>query len=181
MDNYLYSRKIVRGDIMNDSLYEQIVIRKARWTDVAIKILIVVVIVLLFFIFLPLIGIMSLFLPIILYMLAYRFLFPKLKVEYEYSLFNHDFDIAAIYNKASRKAKLSFNIKNTKMMAPKNSPRLANFKSYKVRDFTSGIDSKYVYAIIISDTELAQCIYIEPDDVMLDHIKPYLGRNLYLD
>ena len=51
----------------------------------------------------PFIGFLSFMIAVILAVIAYYFIFPKLNVEYEYIILNHDLQIDAIYNKAKRK------------------------------------------------------------------------------
>ena len=48
----------------------------------------------------PFIGFLSFVIAVILAVVAYYFIFPKLNVEYEYIILNHDLQIDAIYNKA---------------------------------------------------------------------------------
>ena len=50
----------------------------------------------------------------------FYFIFPKLNVEYEYMILNHDLQIDAIYNKSKRKHMLSFDIQSAEIIAPKN-------------------------------------------------------------
>ena len=51
----------------------------------------------------PFIGLLAFVIAVILAMLAYYFVFPRLSVEYEYILLNHDLQIDIIYNRAKRK------------------------------------------------------------------------------
>ena len=93
---------------MNDALYEQIVARRPKPYDMAVRILVILVIVAVAIFGMPLIGFFSFFIAVIIAMIAYYFIFPRLNVEYEYSLLNHDMQIDVIYNKAKRKSKLGF-------------------------------------------------------------------------
>ena len=113
--------------------------------------------------------------------LAFYFIFPSLNVEYEYMLLNHDLQIDVIYNRERRKKLKSFDIQTSEIIAPKGSPRLNSFKPDKVYDDSSGNPSAKVYAIMSSLDQNNACVYIEPDDKMLDHMKHWMGSKLYQD
>ena len=69
----------------------------------------------------PFLGIFSFFLAVVLAFLAYYFIFPRLDVEIEYVLLNHDMQVDAIYSKAKRKKMMTFDIQQADkdLMAPK--------------------------------------------------------------
>ena len=96
-------------------------------------------------------------------------------------LLNHDLQIDVIYNREKRKKLKSFDIQTAEIIAPKGSPRLNSFKPDKVLDYSSGNPSAKVYAIIISLDQNSACVYIEPDEKMLDHMKHWMGMKLYQD
>ena len=96
-------------------------------------------------------------------------------------LLNHDLQIDVIYNRERRKKLKSFDIQTSEIIAPKGSPRLNSFKPDKVYDYSSGNPSAKVYAIMISLDQNNACVYIEPDDKMLDHMKHWMGSKLYQD
>ncbi|RGT71790.1 DUF6106 family protein [Mediterraneibacter massiliensis] len=166
---------------MNDAMYEQIVARKPRPYDLLVRILIVLLIVAIIFFGMPLIGMLALLPALVVGFLAYYILFPRLNVEYEYSILNHDIQIDAIYSKAKRKAKLGFDIQQAEIIAPAKSPRLQSYHAEKTYDFTSGEAAAKVYAIMISLEQKNSCVLIEPDDKMLDHMKQWMGMKLYQD
>ena len=114
-------------------------------------------------------------------MIAYYFIFPRFNVEYEYDLLNHDLDIAAIYSKANRKKKLSIDIQQAEIIAPKGSPRLNSYHPDKTLDFSSGASDAKVYAVMIPVDQKLNCIFIEPDRTMMEHIKGWMGMKLYQD
>ena len=129
----------------------------------------------------PSFGFFSFVAAVLAAILAYYFIFPRLNVEYEYMLLNHDLQIDVIYNREKRKKLKSFDIQTAEIIAPKGSPRLNSFKPDKVFDYSSGNPSAKVYAIIISLDQNNACIYIEPDEKMLDHMKHWMGMKLYQD
>ncbi|HJA67455.1 hypothetical protein B5F07_05825 [Lachnoclostridium sp. An169] len=166
---------------MNDALYEQLVARRPKPYDIPVRILIILLIVAVVILGTPFIGFFAFVIAIILGLLAYYLIFPKLSIEYEYILLNHDMQIDVIYSKEKRKHKLSFDIQNAEIIAPKSSHRLDSYKPEKVYDFTSEDPSAKAYGIMISLEQKNVCIYFEPDEKMLDHMKQWMGMKLYLD
>ena len=166
---------------MNDALYELIVARRPKPYDLPVRILVILAIAAIAIVGMPFVGLFSFAIAVVAAMLAYYFIFPKLNVEYEYTLLNHDIQIDAIYNRAKRKKLKSFDIQTAEIIAPKGSPRLNSFKPDKVYDYSSGNPSAKVYAIMISLDQNNACVYIEPDNKMLDHMKHWMGTKLYLD
>lgn len=166
---------------MNDALYEQIIARRPKPYDMAVRILVILVIVAVAIFGMPLIGFFSFFIAVIIAMIAYYFIFPRLNVEYEYSLLNHDMQIDVVYNKAKRKSKLGIDIQAAEIIAPKGSPRLNSFKAEKVYDFTSGDPSAKAYAVFIPIDQTNTCVYIEPDSKMIDHMQQWMGSKMYKD
>ena len=75
---------------MNDALYELIVARKPKPYDLLIRILVILLIVAVIVLGMPFIGLLAFVIAVILAMLAYYFVFPRLSVEYEYILLNHN-------------------------------------------------------------------------------------------
>ena len=102
---------------MNDALYEQIVARRPKPYDLPVRILVILLIVAVAVLGMPFVGFFSFVVAVIIAMLAYYFIFPRLSVEYEYALLNHDLQIDAIYNKAKRKAKMNIDIQNAEIIA----------------------------------------------------------------
>lgn len=166
---------------MNDAFYEQLVTRKTKPLDILIRILIIVFIAAVAVVGTLFIGFLAFFIAVLLAMGAYYFIFPRLNVEYEYTLLNYDIDVAAIYSKQKRKNITSFDIRQAEIIAPKGSPRLNSYQPKKSQDFTSGNSDAKVYAVMIPLEQGMSCIYIEPDRKMLDHMKSWTGMKLYED
>ena len=95
---------------MNDAFYEQLVARKSRPLDTVIRILIIAALALILVFSMMFIGFLGVIITVVLAFLAYYFVFPKLSVEYEYTLLNHDMEVDAIYSKSKRKKLLTFDI-----------------------------------------------------------------------
>lgn len=166
---------------MNDAFYEQLVTRKSRPADMALRILIILVIIAVAIFGMPLIGFFSVFLAVILALLSYYFVFPRLNVEYEYSILNHDLDISAIFSKQNRKHKVSIDIQKAEIIAPSRSHRLNSFNPAKTLDFSSGEQNAKAYSIIIPIDQQLTNIIIEPDDEMIHHMRGWMGSKMFLD
>lgn len=164
---------------MNDAYYEQLVTRKSRPMDFVIRFLTILVIIAVAFFGMPFIGFLAIFTAVVLAVLAYYFVFPKLNVEYEYVLLNHDMDVDAIYSRSKRKRQLSFNIQQAEIMAPAGSPQLHSYQPVKTYDFSSGNTDAKTYAIMIILEQKLTCIILEPDETMLSHMQGWLGMKLY--
>ena len=166
---------------MNDAYYEQLVARKSRPLDMVIRFLTILVIVAVAVFGMPFLGIFSFFLAVGLAFLAYYFIFPRLDVEYEYVLLNHDMQVDAIYSKAKRKKMMTFDIQQAEIMAPKASPRLHSYQPAKTYDFSSGRADAHSYSMMLMIDQKLTCIVLEPDEKMMDHMKSWMGMKLYMD
>lgn len=166
---------------MNDALYELIVARKPKPYDMIVRILVIFLIIAVALGGMPFIGMTSFLAAVLIAVLAYYFIFPRLNVEYEYALLNHDMQIDVIYNKAKRKSLMNIDIQAAEIIAPKKSPRLNSRHPDKIYDFSSGNVSAEVFAIHMPMDQKNVCIYIEPDEKMLNHMKQWTGSKMYLD
>lgn len=104
---------------MNDALYEQLVTRKSRPMGIVIRILCIAALVVVLCGGMLFIGSLAVLVTILLGVLIYYFVFPKLDVEYEYTLLNHDLEIDAIYSKSKRKKLMTLDIQQAEIIAPK--------------------------------------------------------------
>lgn len=166
---------------MNDAYYEQLVARKSRSTDIIIRILIIVLLVVIMVITMGLLRFFGVVITALLAFLAYYFIFPKLSVEYEYILLNHDMQIDAIYSKSKRKKLMNFDIQHAEIIAPKGSHRLNSSHPEKTLDYSSGSPDSGAFAIMIPLEHKNTCIIIEPDSTMINHIKGWMGSKFFMD
>ena len=166
---------------MNDALYEHIVARKSGPFDLIKKILLCFSLVILLFILYAFLHSFGILLTIIIGFLVFTFVFPRLDVEYEYTLLNHDMDVDAIFSRKKRKRLLSFDYQKAEIIAPKNSPRLNSINIEKTYDFTSGNPDEKTFAIIIIIDRKRTCVIVEPDQGMINHMRPWMGSRFYLD
>ena len=102
---------------MNDALYELIVARRPKPYDLPVRILVILVIVAIAVLGMPFFGFLSFVVAVLAAILAYYFIFPRLNVEYEYMLLNHDLQIDVIYNREKRKKLKSFDIQTAEIIA----------------------------------------------------------------
>ena len=167
---------------MNDAIYEHIVARRSSPLDLIKKIALILVLALIFIIMIGIgLGGFSLVIMLILGFLTHVFIFSKINKEYEYTLLNHDMDVDVIYNKQKRKRALSFDFQKAEIIAPKNSPRLRSFNIEKTYDFSSGDPNEKVFSIIMQLNQKRTCIMIEPDQGMINHMRPWMGSKFHLD
>lgn len=166
---------------MNDAYYEQLIARKSKPTDTIIRILIIVFLAFVLVVTMSFLGFFGVIITVLLAFLAYYFIFPKLSVEYEYILLNHDLEIDAIYSKSKRKKLFTFDIQQAEIIAPKGSPRLNSSHPEKTLDYSSGNANAKAFAIMAPLDQKNTCIIIEPDDTMLKHIKGWSGSKFFMD
>lgn len=166
---------------MNDALYEQLISRRPKAYDLPVRILVILVIAAVAILGMPFVGFLSFVIAVVLAVIAYYFIFPKLSVEYEYIILNHDLQIDAIYNKAKRKRLQSLDIQGAEIIAPKGSPRLNSYRPDKTYDYTSGDPNGKAYAIMMPMDQKNVCICIEPDAQMLDHMSQWMGMKMFKD
>jgi len=156
---------------MNDAYYEQIVKGKAKPKAIALLVALILIGILsvVLMLAIPFLMIVVLGVIVILHIYAY----PRLKVEYEYTVLNSEFDISSIYNKAKRKKALSLDLKTIEVIAPIRSASIKNYQ--KVKDYASTDVNDKIYGIVYSDGRENVCIKISPDGKMLKHIKNWTG------
>ena len=104
---------------MNDALYELLVTRKPKPYDMVVRILVILLIIAVAIGGMPFIGMTSFLVAVLIALLAYYFIFPRLNVEYEYTLLNHDMQIDVIYNRSKRKSLMNFDIQAAEIIAKK--------------------------------------------------------------
>lgn len=166
---------------MNDAFYEHFVAKKSGVSSILKRILLIVGIFFLTILLSNVIGVFAFTLGLLGIILVVFLVFPYLKVEYEYSLLNHDLDISAIYNQEKRKKKAELDLQKAEIIAPTDSPRLAHYNPVKTMDFSSGNKNAKTYSIMTSINDTLTNIIIEPDEAMLSHMRSWMGSKMYLD
>jgi hypothetical protein len=163
---------------MNDFIYEQLVKRHSKATDYLIRVLVIILIIAIAIFGPSLLGYFAEVLAVALIIVAVVFIFPRLKVEYEYILLNHDMQIDVIYNKAKRKTVLEFDVLKAEEIV--SGIAKGSGKIDKTYDCTSGTNPQAVYTFITNVDKQNACILIEPDETMKEHINRWLAPHMQL-
>lgn len=162
---------------MNDTYHEQIVSKKAGAMPLVIKTITILALVLLLIISLanPLFSIVV----IALGFFAFYYIFPRLSVEYEYSVLNSSFSVDVIFSKSSRKHLLDFDLKNVSRILPAEQFNKSNFLGYKVLDFSENDTTNKSFAIVLGNDANRKIILITPDEKIVNILKIYGPRGSF--
>ena len=111
------------------------------------------------------------------------FLFrDRIKTEYEYTFTNGDLDFAQVYNNQKRKSLGTMRVKNVEMFGPVNSEqfnKLINMPGIKRRNWFLNRDSELYFFYYQKENDKNMIIF-EPSEEMVDYIRKYLPRGVYL-
>ena len=108
---------------MNDTFYE-LLVKKNKPDTTALILSAINIIAIVFLFILSLSFQPAIILAVGLGLIFYYFVYPKISVEYEYSLLNSDLTVDAIYNKTKRKNILTMDIKTLEAAFPTSSPKM---------------------------------------------------------
>lgn len=108
------------------------------------------------------------------------YLIKNSNVEYEYLYLNGELDIDKIIAKQKRKSVYSVSASDIVVVAPLTSAEVRPFQSVKVHDYSSGVMSVAVYKMIISKNGEKEAILFEPNDKLLQGIKMYAPRKVFI-
>lgn len=159
---------------MNDTFYELLV--KKNKPDTTALILSAINIIAIVFVFVLSLYIQPvLILAVGLGFVFYYLVYPKISVEYEYSLLNADLTIDAIYNKTKRKNVLNIDIKTLEVAFSTSSPKMNGQRNGKRIDCSTG-DMASSYCLIFPNSGENILLFITPDDRMLDMLKRVVPR-----
>ncbi|MCI7812478.1 MAG: DUF6106 family protein [Lachnospiraceae bacterium] len=110
------------------------------------------------------------------------FLIPGFNLEYEYLYVNGELDIDKIMSKTKRKRVCSLNLtEKLEIMAPLSSHALDSYrnrKDMKVSDYSSGVENKAQFGLVMQDERGKFMVIIEPDDVIINDIKRIAPRKV---
>lgn len=112
----------------------------------------------------------SLIIAIALGFVFYYLVYPRLFVEYEYSLLNSDITVDVIYNKSKRKNVLNIDVKTLTSIFPVTSPKMQGRQSGRISDYSDGSPDTS-YCLIFPGTGENTSILLSLDDRMLEMIK----------
>ncbi len=161
---------------MSDIFTELVVERKVQPSDNLIKAALVLLAVLTAFagIFISPVLLIGFVVSIILI----YFIFPRLKIEYEYSYVNGELDIAAVYSKQSRKELASLHLTEAECIAPLGSHSLDSYGvTYKVVDYSAKDPDNRPYVFV----EKGRKVYLQLDDTMLQDLRYRMPMKVHLD
>lgn len=165
---------------MNDTFYEQIVLRKKGILDY------LSIFSALVFAFILLSLSIITFNPIILVLLiiagfaSYHFKIPNTSLEFEYSMLNSEVNIDMIINKAKRKSIKTFDIKSTKLLTKKDSKALSEYAGTKQFNYSSNDNSANTYVLVVSNNNTTEAYLMDLDEHLLAMIKNYIPRQINL-
>lgn len=104
-------------------------------------------------------------------------LFGRLNIEYEYILTNGELDIDAVFNKARRKRLYSGDLRNAQAFSHIGEKSFdTEFSGCTVKNYSSGRITDNTYAFIGYSKEKKLKIIFQPNEQMLDAIKPYIKK-----
>ena len=76
---------------------------------------------------------------------------------------------------------MNLDIQNAEIIAPKGSHRLDSYHPETTCDFSSGNVNAKIFAIMIPINQKMTCVYIEPDEKMIEHMKQWMGMKMFVD
>lgn len=165
---------------MNDTFYEQIVVRKRSIYDHLSIVLAVIFALILIFLSIISFNPLILVILIILGFASYHFKIPNTRLEFEYSILNSEMNIDMIINKAKRKSIKTFDIKSTKLLTKKGSPALKEYIGTKQFNYSSNDESMDTYIIITSNNNTNEAYIMNLDEQMLTMIRNYIPRQVQI-
>ncbi len=117
---------------------------------------------------------------LILGIIGYYFLLPRLDLEYEYLYVGGDIDVDVIMSKRKRKKVGSWSKDNLEIMAPTGSDQLASYmKEGKVRDYTSGDPDIKTWTLVYATERSADILKLELTDEIAQDMRRYAPRKVF--
>lgn len=154
---------------MNDTFYE-LLVKKNKPDTSALILSAINIIAIVCMLILTIYTQFAMILVIVLGFVFYYFVYPKISVEYEYSLLNSDMTVDAIYNKTKRKNVLTIDIKTLETAFPTSSPKMNGQRDGRRIDCSTG-DMNSSYCLIFPNSGEKTLLIITPDEHMLDMLK----------
>ena len=112
------------------------------------------------------------------------FLFrDRLKTEYEYTFTNGDLDFAQVYNNQKRKSLGTMRVKNVESFGAVDSEqfrKLINMPGIKRRNWFLNRDANLYFFYYQKENSEKHMIIFEPSEEMVEMIRKYLPRGVYL-
>lgn len=165
---------------MNDTFYEQIIVRKRGVYDYIAWVLSGALAFILAFLSFITFNPILLVILVILCFASYHFKIPSTRLEFEYSLLNNEMNVDMIINKAKRKSIKSFDIKTVKLLTFRDSPNLKEFVGTKQYNYSSNDLSVKSYVLVVSSNNVNEAYIMDLDEHMLSMIQNYIPRQIKL-
>ena len=171
---------------MGDVYHEQLIKRKTTVIDILTRILFILLTLSAFSIsFLgaqTLIGIAFFALSVVFAYLT-RYMFQRTNVEYEYSFLSGEIQVDRVFGKARRKHYINFDMTKVEVVAHEESDQLEQFErqNYNFKDVTSLNSDARIYVAFVRDVSGLTKIAFEPNDEILEDMKNYAPRKVYID
>ena len=159
---------------MNDTFYE-LLVKKNKPDTSALILSAINIIAIVCMLILTIYTQFAMILVIVLGFVFYYFVYPKISVEYEYSLLNSDMTVDAIYNKTKRKNVLTIDIKTLETAFPTSSPKMNGQRDGRRIDCSTG-DMNTSYSLLLPQNGENILLLITPDDKLLDMLKRIAPR-----
>ena len=144
---------------MTENLIEQLVTKYETKGTKFKKLLLLVLTVLSVPIFFPVLTIIFLIVDV--------FILGRMKVEYEYTFFMGDFDVAKVTNKSTRKKMLATNMKDVDLVAPTEAPELLGYRRLKAIDCSTSTPGARTYELVTKKGEDKVRLIFEPSQELL--------------
>lgn len=144
---------------MTENLIEQLVAKHETKGTKMKKIALIVLTVLSVPIFFPVFTIIFLLLDV--------FFFGRMNVEYEYTFFMGDLDVAKVTNKSTRKKLFAINLKDVDVIAPTGAPELLGYQRLKKLDCTTSTPGNKTYELVGKKGEDKVRLLFEPSEDLL--------------
>ena len=120
------------------------------------------------------------FLGIALLLFLYR---DRLKTEYEYTFTNGELDFAKVFNNQKRKSLGTMRVKNVESFGPVDSEgfrKLINMPGIKRKNWFLNREANLYFFYYQKENSEKHMIIFEPSEEMVEYIRKYLPRGVYL-
>ncbi len=107
----------------------------------------------------------------------------RLKTEYEYTFTNGDLDFAQVYNNQKRKSLGTMRVKNVETFGrvdSENFRKLINMPGIKRKNWFLNRDADLYFFYYQKENSEKHMIIFEPSEELVDMIRKYLPRGVYL-
>lgn len=161
---------------MRDFMTEQLVKRKTTGKDIFIKASLITLTVLS-----GLLMLQSMIATIVFMILVFvdMYLLKRLDVEYEYTYFDGNLDVAKIMKKQLRKELFSTDIKeDMEIIAPTGSPAVEQYKVDKVLDYSTLYKENKTYTMVTLHKGQKVKMIFEPNEKMLNSMRDVVPRKV---